>query len=135
MLWQQLTKVRCRWLDRLPLIFSTIFGLIIYNISKPASNHVIVLKTETKEFSTSDQTSAAKETFSYSTKSAFSHNESFRFNPFQNSPKSNLNDVMMAYTYNSFGLDELKERPIKTILFWNEAYGSKDYGKRHNYRN
>ena len=50
------------------------------------------------------------------------------FNPFKNSRPSNVNDVLMAYTYNSFGLDKLKESPIKTILFWNEAYGSKDYG-------
>ena len=135
MLRQQLTKVRCRWLDRLPLIFSTMLVLVIYNISKPASNNLIILETETTEFSTTDQTSVVKERFSYSTQSALSHNESTRFNPFKNPPNSNMNDVMTAYTYNSFGLDEVKELPMKTILFLNEAYGSKDYGKHRNYRN
>jgi hypothetical protein len=101
--------------------------LIIYNISKPAFNYVIIVGTETTVLSKSDQIND-EEMLSDSTKSAFSHNESSHFNPFKNLPTSNMNEIMMAYTYNNFGLDDLKERPMKTILFWNEAYGSKDYG-------
>ena len=128
MLWKQQTKVRCRCLDRLPLIVSTILVFFVYNISKPASNYVIIIETQTTELSNSDKISSEKEMFSDSTKSVRSQNETTHFNPFKNSRPSNVNDVLMAYTYNSFGLDKLKERPIKTILFWNEAYGSKDYG-------
>jgi hypothetical protein len=128
MLWQQQTKVRCRCLDRLPLIFSTILVLFIYNLRKPAPNYVIIIETQTTELSNSDKISSEKEMLSDSTKSVMSQTETTHFNPFTNSSLSNVNDVLMAYTYNSFGLDKLKERSIKTILFWNEAYGSKDYG-------
>lgn len=49
------------------------------------------------------------------------------FNPFKESTTV-VNDIMMAYAHHNFGYDKSIDHPVKKILFWNEAYGSKDYG-------
>ncbi|XP_057371281.1 alpha-(1,3)-fucosyltransferase C-like [Daphnia carinata] len=128
LLWQQPATVRCQGFDRLPLVFLTILVLFIYNFNKPTFDHVIIVKKEIHQLSKNGPTtiSVAKK-FREVGNGAPIHNESSQFNPFNGSVVSNTNDVMMAYSHNSFGL-ELMERPVKSILFWNEAYGSKDYG-------
>ena len=121
---QQQTK-RCRCFARLPLFLSTLLVLFIYKqSSKPANDNVIVSESEFLEVYHSVEKNIRHEETTIPPTYDESH-----FNPFTNSTlSSNVNEVMMAYTYSSFGLNEVEDRPIKKILFWNEAYGSKDYG-------
>lgn len=125
---QQPTKVRYRLFDRLPLVFSTILVLFIYNFNKPDFNSVIVVKKESSRLLQNDPTTTSATTHFPEIKTGASlHVKSSQFNPFNDFLVSSINDVMMAYNHHAFNL-ELMELPVKTILFWNEAYGSKDYG-------
>ncbi len=124
LLWQQPTK-RCHCFDRLPLILSTLLVLFIYQQSKPVNKKEIITESEFIEVFHSVENSFRND---YETTPP-PYDES-RFNPFKDSA-SHVDEVMTAYTYSSFGLGELKDRPIKKILFWNEAYGSKDYGNNN----
>lgn len=46
-------------------------------------------------------------------------------NPFK-TPSKSIHDIMLAYSFNDF---DASPASVKHILFWNEAYGSKDYGE------
>ena len=48
-----------------------------------------------------------------------------KFNPFRQE-KYKTNEIMTTYSSSNYNLNT--KRPLKTILFWNDAYGSKDYG-------
>ena len=48
-------------------------------------------------------------------------------NPFNEVAEYNINYIMNAYAFNDFGIG-CQNLTVKRILFWNEAYGSKDYG-------
>lgn len=121
LVWQQPAR-RCRCFDRLSLILSAILVCFIYSRNKSVSKNAAYSKQEFRP-SNFVNTIAVE-----SVDSLTNQHKSF-LNPFR-SEKSTLhvNDIMTAYSYSNFGLDTSKKRPIKTILFWNEAYGSKDYG-------
>lgn len=129
LLWQQPTR-RCRCFDRMSLILSAILVCFIYSQSKSAHNKPVTPDEQEVKPPNFVNTSAAK-SFGFSTN--LFENKSL-FNPFRSKESTpDVNDIMTAYSYSNFGLynNTSRERPIKTILFWNEAYGSKDYGSNN----
>lgn len=111
---------RSRFFDRVSLILSAILVFFIYNHSKSSSSCSILLEKEQSRFANRTRKNLNVSRISLEYKSLF--------NPLRESAPS-VNDVMMAYAHGYSGLpDTTNKLPIKKILFWNEAYGSKDYG-------
>lgn len=104
-------------IDRLPLIFATAFVVLFYEGTRYSAHN---------EESARILTLATGITTTVETKApSVDYNWTY-FNPFVQ-PKGSVNDIMMAYSRSGFGVKS--SRTLKRILFWNEAYGSKDYGK------
>lgn len=120
---KQLSKIRLSYFDRLPFIFSTILVFVIYQSSKTPEKSVPVISKDADLSKISSHAPHAVENFSETPPIRYNP----QFNPFVQS-STYVDDIMMAYSYNNFGVNP-KNRTIKYILFWNNAYGSKDYGK------
>ena len=100
---------RSRFINqRLPLSLTAIVVILIYHSERQVhfSNEIVNSKL--------------------SAKAALVNDVKVRFNPFVSVADSG-DQIMKAYTHNDFGLKN-HQLPVKRILFWNDAYGSKDYG-------
>ena len=101
--------------DGFPLIFVTLLLILLVEKNNYSGNKAT---SDTSSFANAISASAVMTRTS-------TKNLASSFNPFKTRRK-NLNDIMVTYSRNDF--EVIEPTKIKRILFWNEAYGSKDYG-------
>lgn len=121
----------CRWCTRRMAIVVTIIFLVILLCKKTHytfTNKLGESDSDTVLSPAPDVTTIEAERL---TNSASIYSSTF--NPFvEKKKKMSVNDIMTAYSHNDFSDRKTRNRAVKRILFWNEAYGSKDYGNKLN---
>ena len=116
-----LTRRRFSRASRLLLLCITIIVFFVYKLRKSSSKSL-----EVENFTHKTASYYQYSNISASTNFQFSIQKHSQLNPFRETA-TNINQIMMAYSNNNFNIPP--KRRLKKILFWNEAYGSKDYGK------
>lgn len=132
-LWEMVLRRHrwCRWCTRRMAVVVTIIFLVILLCKKTHytfTNQLGESDSDTVLSPAPDVTTIEAERL---TNSASIYSSTF--NPFvENKKKMSVNDIMTAYSQNDFSDTKTRNRSVKRILFWNEAYGSKDYGNKLN---
>ena len=111
-----------RCVFRICLVFIAVYVFLIYKLSTITTDFLIVIPLNFNQSTIISQQNTDVTT----TLNQTIENSSFvKFNPFPEL-EFQTNKIMCKYSFNYFS-PSIK-RPLKRILFWNDAYGSKDYG-------